>query len=82
VIEIISPDDRSRDTVRKRREYAQAGIPEYWLVDPEARTIIVLVLNDNHYVEHGIFGVGEQATSRLLPGFSVDVSALFAEAEG
>jgi Uma2 family endonuclease len=82
VIEIISPDDRARDTVRKRREYAQAGIPEYWLVDPAARTITVLVLAGNQYGEHGTFVTGSQATSPLLPGFLVDVSTLFAEAEG
>ena len=82
VIEIVSPDDRGRDTVRKRREYAQAGIPEYWLVDPAARTITVLVLAGNQYHEHGTFVTGSQATSPLLPGFLVDVSTLFAEAEG
>ena len=81
VIEIISPDDRNRDTVRKRHEYAQAAIPEYWLVNPEARTITVLVLDGSHYAEHGVFGAESQATSHLLPGFTVGVSALFAEAE-
>jgi Uma2 family endonuclease len=81
VIEVISPDDRDRDTVRKRREYAQAAIPEYWLVDPAARTVTVLVLDGNQYGEHGVFATGDQASSRLLPGFQVDVSALFAAAE-
>lgn len=81
VIEIISPDDRGRDTVTKKHEYAQAGIPEYWLVDPEEHTITLLWLEGEHYTVHGVFGVGEQATSRLLAGFTVDVAALFAEAE-
>jgi Uma2 family endonuclease len=81
VMEVISPDDRNRDTVTKRREYAQAGIPEFWLVDPEVRTITVLWLVDGTYSVHGHFGAGEQATSRLLPGFAIDVAALFAEAE-
>ena len=36
VIEVVSPDDPDLDLVVKRQEYAQAGIPEYWIVDPEA----------------------------------------------
>jgi Uma2 family endonuclease len=80
-MEIISPDDRKRDETDKRREYAQANIPEYWLIDPERKTVFVLWLEGNTYQEHGLFLLGDQATSRLLPGFTVDVNALFAAAE-
>ncbi len=64
------------DIETKRVEYAQAGIPEYWIVDPEEETITVLVLKPRRktYVEHGRFGKGTRATSKLLPGFSVDVT--------
>ncbi len=79
VMEVISPIDRNRDVVKKRREYAQAGISEYWLVDPEQHMITVLMLDGDHYVEHGIFGQGDQATSRLVAGFIVEVSAVFVE---
>ena len=82
VMEVVSPDDRRRDLETKRREYAQAGIPEYWIVDPEIRRISVLTLAGAEYAVHGEFGAGEQATSTLLPGFAVDVAALFAAAEG
>jgi Uma2 family endonuclease len=78
VMEVVSPDDRHRDTVTKRREYAQAGIPEYWIVDPELHRITVLRLQDQTYVEHGDWGEGEQATSVLLPGFVVSVDDVFA----
>jgi Uma2 family endonuclease len=80
VMEVISPDDRSLDTVKKKREYAQAGIPEYWLLDPEQRNITVLWLDGDQNAVHGVFGAGDEATSRLLPGFTDDVAALFAEA--
>jgi Uma2 family endonuclease len=75
VVEIVSPDDPERDTVEKVADYAEARIPEYWIVNPDAATITVLRLNGAAYVEHGVFGRGEMATSALLPGFSVDVSA-------
>jgi Uma2 family endonuclease len=81
VMEVLSPDDRNRDLVKKRREYAWAGIPEYWLIDPEYRTITVLSLSEQHYVVHGEFTLGEQATSRLLEGFTVDLTALFTPEE-
>ena len=44
VIEVVSRDDPQRDLVTKRSEYAQAGIPEYWIVDPQTATITVLRL--------------------------------------
>jgi Uma2 family endonuclease len=78
VVEIISPDDPERDTRLKRADYAEAGIPEYWLVDPEAETVSVLQLADGQYREHGVFGRGTTATSPLLEGFTMDVAALFA----
>ena len=77
VVEIVSPDRPERDLVQKRRDYAEGGVPEYWLVDPRRETIAVLRLEDGGYVEHGVFGRGARATSALLPGFAVDVSAVF-----
>lgn len=82
VMEIVSPSDPRRDLEIKRREYAQAGIPEYWIVDPRTRTITVLTLrSNNEYMEHGEFKPGDVVTSVLLAGFEVDVSAVFAEAD-
>ena len=66
---------RRRDLKQKREEYAQAGIPEYWIVDPELGQITVLTLEDQIYVVHGEFKRGDQATSKLLPGFAVDVAS-------
>ena len=42
VVEVVSPDDPERDLVHKRRDYAEAAVPEYWIVDPETETITVL----------------------------------------
>lgn len=46
-IEVISIGTRHRDRIEKRDLYQQHGIPEYWLIDPEAETIEILTLNDN-----------------------------------
>ena len=70
-IEVVSEDDRERDLVTKRDEYARAGIAEYWIVAPKEHTITVLALDGQTYRVHGDFGRGSVATSVLLPGFSV-----------
>lgn len=77
VVEIVSPNDPARDTLVKRGDYAEAGIPEYWIVNPLDETITVLALEGAAYAEHGVFGRGAQAGSRLLVGFAVAVSAVF-----
>jgi Uma2 family endonuclease len=87
VLEIVSGSakDRERDFEKKRAEYAQAGIPEYWIVDPETRSIHVLTLDGvepgGAYRVHGVFKPGETATSLLLPGFAVPVTDCFAAGE-
>ena len=77
VVEVVSPDAPDRDLVEKRADYAEGGIPEYWIADPRDETITVLTLEGEAYVEHGRFGSGDEATSPLLEGFAADVSAVF-----
>jgi Uma2 family endonuclease len=84
VVEVVSEGkvNRERDLVAKRAEYAKAGISEYWIVDPELQQITVLALEGETYREHGVFAPGQVATSKLLEGFSVAASEVFAAANG
>jgi Uma2 family endonuclease len=77
VVEIVSPDRPKRDTEEKPRDYAEAQIPEYWIVNPLDETITVLALDGDAYREHGVFRRGASATSALLDGFSVRVDQVF-----
>lgn len=77
VVEIVSPDRPEHDTKEKPLDYAAACIPEYWIVNPLTHTITVLVLAGTHYTEYGVFRRGEDATSPRLPGFRVNVAAVF-----
>jgi Uma2 family endonuclease len=54
VVEVISPSSRSKDRVQKVHHYAAIGVPEYWLLDPEARTLERLVLS-----REGVYGLVE-----------------------
>lgn len=77
-IEIVSQslEDRERDLVTKRIEYAQAGIQEYWIVDPEQETVMVLSLTGDVYSEAGLFARGATVTSSLLPELGLPVSEI------
>ena len=83
VMEVVSPDAGAskRDYIEKRKDYAEAGIPEYWIVDPQTQRITVLALVGNEYRVHGEFSPGQQSTSQLLAGFAVDTLAVFAAAK-
>ena len=78
VVEVVSDDDRRRDLETKRFEYAQTGIPEYWIIDPKLNEISVLKLSSDHYELHGTFIRGQQATSAMLEGFEIDVARVLA----
>lgn len=83
VVEIVSDGKESheRDYVEKRGEYAAAGIGEYWIVDPETKTITVLTLVGDRYEEHGVFSDGNAASAVLLEGFSVPTDEVFAKCD-
>jgi Uma2 family endonuclease len=77
VIEIVSPDRPARDTEEKPLDYAEAGIPEYWIVNPLTDTITVLVLEGETYTTYGVFRRGDRALSKLIDGFDVRVDEVF-----
>ncbi len=83
VLEVVSEgaENRKRDLATKPAEYAAANIAEYWLVDPELQTITVLILDGAAYREHGVFRIGDIATSLLLPGLTLSVQDTFGSAD-
>ena len=76
-LEVVSEDKPERDLVDKRGDYAEGGVPEYWIANPQTETITVLRLSGQDYEEAGIYRRSESAASVLLAGFSVQVSAVF-----
>jgi Uma2 family endonuclease len=79
VMEVVSPDDPDRDYITKRRDYAETGVPEYWIIDRAQRQVMVLRLESGQYVEQGRFGPGQLAASHCLPGFTVAVDDLLSQ---
>ena len=77
VLEVLSPSTRHLDRVRKAALYATAGVREYWLVDPEARSIAVLALVGQHY--EPVPQAEGVARSGVLVGLEVELAPLFAD---
>jgi len=84
VIEIVSPNDRARDHVEKRAEYAQAGVPEYWIIDPGQQLIYILSLDvaasGGAYVERRVQPLLSTVHSVTFPNMEIDFAAMVAEA--
>ena len=79
VVEVISPSSGARDRETKRRIYAQQGVGEYWLVDPFAKTVSVMVLQGEQFREVGAYGPEDVLTSPALPGLALESRDIFAD---
>ncbi len=79
VAEVISPGktNRERDTIRKKEQYADRGIPEYWLIDPKAKAVTVLMLQGDRYIVSGVFQGDESIKSPTFGVLAIGVSQIF-----
>ena len=77
VVEILSPSTAERDRTFKRALYARHGVKEYWLVDPAARTIAVLLNTGDGFEAVGTHGESDTLVSPTLPGFRLNVDDVF-----
>ena len=79
VIEILSPTSSRNDLLRKFNLYLEAGVREYWLIDPENQLIAVHVLENGHYRSTTYDAkTAALAPVTVLPGLHIDLKALFA----
>jgi Uma2 family endonuclease len=79
VVEIISPgsENRRRDLSVKRQLYAKYGVGEYWIVDPESRSVEIYRLTGSGLEKIATMIDSDKITSPLTPGFELSASALF-----
>ena len=78
VVEVLSPGTRDTDRGDKFLEYAQAGVQEYWIADPDERLVEVYALRGQTFEPHEKFESPDVLTSPLLAGFETPVDELFA----
>lgn len=77
LVEVLSPTSIERDRIIKHHLYAQNGVREYWIVDPEARAIEVFSLAGTLYEPNGYVQADEVMESPLLPDLKFRVADLF-----
>jgi Uma2 family endonuclease len=79
VIEVVSPGElqRDRDFIAKRSQYQDCGIPEYWIIDPETKSIFILELTDKTYTEIGNFAGSNLVVSPQFNQLNFKVSQIF-----
>ena len=79
VVEILSPSTQRHDRGHKQNVYAERGVREYWIVDPDARTLEVLSAGANGWTPTTTFSAEDVLVSPLLPGLSIDLGQVFAD---
>jgi Uma2 family endonuclease len=77
VVEVLSPSTFYKDLRKKMTAYAQFGVQEYWIVDPETESIEICARRDDKLQSARKFSSDEAVESALLPGFRLRVKEVF-----
>ncbi|MDR2027981.1 MAG: Uma2 family endonuclease [Treponema sp.] len=81
IIEILSPSNARYDRITKFQKYREAGVREYWIVDPEEKSLLVYVLKNSEYVASA-YEETALVPVTVLPGLEIDLKTVFVENEG
>ena len=80
VIEILSPGNSSHEVKRKFQVYEEAGVKEYWVVNPETENVVVFILNDEGKFEGLKMYAGDDTlSSTVISGFKINVNEIFSK---
>lgn len=77
VVEIMSPSNRQKDRLIKMKIYRNAGIPHFWLVDPEENILEAYVLVESRYTLAAAGGPGDKFEHPDFPGLALDLERIF-----
>lgn len=79
IIEILSPSTRRMDLSVKFRLYQRAGVREYWILDPDTKTVQVFRIEDGRYDAPDVYTAGAVVPSGIWDGFGIDLTTVFTE---
>lgn len=79
VIEVLSPGNNRKELIDKFKVYEEAGVKEYWIINPEKRLVIVYTINEKGNYQEINSGPGmSDNLSKLFPDFKMSMEDLFA----
>jgi Uma2 family endonuclease len=76
VVEVLSPANTRSDRAEKLQDYESLGVPEVWVVSPEAQSVEVLLLEDGHLATTALLREGQLKPTRF-PEAAVDITAIW-----
>lgn len=79
VVEILSPSTQRHDRLVKLNLYQRAGVREYWIVNPEDKTVQVFILTNGLLLPHEVYDRQGVAKVDILDGCFIDLSKVFPE---
>lgn len=77
VVEVLSKSTRRKDLVKKRNLYMQTGIIEYWIVDPDNKTVQVNNFNESNDNEYKTYKNNDTIASSYFAGLEIKVEDIF-----
>ena len=80
VVEILSPTSKRHDRIVKFQQYKKAGVREFWIVDPETKSVSAHILNNGEYTIR-VYSGEDKAPVHVLEGCTIDLSEVFTEDE-
>lgn len=79
VMEVLSPSTQRHDRLVKLNLYQRAGVPEYWIINPQDETVQVLILDGGRYVTSEVYGAEDVAKVNALQGCYIELSKVFVD---
>lgn len=77
IVEVLSPGNKERDLKAKRSLYSRFGVQEYWIVDPDQRSVAQLVYQRDGLVTKAVVPEGGEVASQIVPGFTLSLDGQF-----
>lgn len=80
VVEILSPGNNRTELKNKYEVYEEAGVKEYWIIEPQGKIFFRYILNvEGKFESTHLLTIGDEVTSLLLPGFTLSLDEVFAD---
>jgi Uma2 family endonuclease len=79
IVEVLSPSTRKKDLTTKFTLYEEAGVREYWVIDPPQKTLTVFLLQESGKFDEGTVYKKGKAPVAIFEGLKIDLKKLFEE---